>query len=112
LDGVLEIKVYDSQGGLIAYLQTSKIKALKHTMSEKLVESWPVSKVVNRNNQDYFVHQNEFVKLLDRKTILGFHEIPFSDKMDLPLATTWHYQIPVEKGDTVSYVYSIFRPVS
>jgi len=112
LDGVLEIKVYDSQGGLIAYLQTSKIKALKHTMSEKLVESWPVSKVVNRNNQDYFVHQNEFVKVLDRKTILGFHEIPFSDKMDLPLATTWHYQIPVEKGDTVSYVYSIFRPVS
>ena len=112
LDGVLEIKVYDSQGGLIAYLQTSKIKALKHTMSEKLVESWPIYKTINRNNQDYFVYQKEFVEVLDKKTILGFHEIPFSDKMDLPLATTWHYQIPVEKGDTVSYVYSIFRPVS
>jgi len=112
LDGVLEIKVYDSQGGLIAYLQTSEIKALKHTMSEKLVESWPVSKVVNRNNQDYFVYQKEFVEVLDKKTILGFHEIPFSDRMDLPLATTWHYQIPIEKGDTVSYVYSFYRPVS
>ena len=112
LDGVLEIKVYDSQGGLIAYLQTSEIKALKHTMSEKLVESWPIYKTVNRNNQDYFVYQKEFVQVLDKKTILGFHEIPFSDRMDLPLATTWHYQIPIEKGDTVSYVYSFFRPVS
>jgi len=112
LDGVLEITVHDSQGGLVAYLQTSQIKALKHSLSEKLVESWPVSKIVHRNNQDYSVHQKEFVKVLDYDTILGFHEIPFSDKMDLPLASTWHYQIPAEKGDVVSYVYSFYRPVS
>ena len=112
LDGVLEINVHDSQGGLVAYLQTSQIKALKHPISEKLVESWPVSKIVHRGNQDYSIHQKEFVQVLDYDTILGFHEIPFSDKMDLPLASTWHYQIPAEKGDVVSYLYSFYRPVS
>jgi len=96
LDGVLEIKVHDSQGRLLAYLQTSEIKALNHPISEKFVESWPTSQVVHRNNQDYSIHQIEFEEVLDHDTILGFHELPFSNKMDLPMASTWHYQIPVE----------------
>jgi len=110
-DGLLEIRVHDSNGGLVAYLQSSQMKALKHSISEKFIESWPVSKTIYRNNQDYSIHQNEFVEVITGDTILGFHEIPFSDKMDLPLATTWHYQIPVKKGDVVTYTYSIFRPI-
>ena len=112
LDGTLEIIVHDSHGGLVGYLSTTKIKALKHSILEDLVDSWPVIKTVNRDNQNFAVHQQEFVTIVDGDTIFGFHEIPFSDKVNLPLATTWHYQIPVERGDVVSYVYSVFRPVS
>ncbi|MEX0656423.1 MAG: tetratricopeptide repeat protein [Nitrosopumilaceae archaeon] len=110
LDGILEIIVRDSHGGLVGYLSTTKIKALKHQIVEDLVDSWPVIKTVNRDNHNFALHQKEFVTAVDVDTIFGFHEIPFSDKVNLPLATTWHYQIPVEKGDVVSYVYSIFRP--
>ena len=112
LDGVLEITVHDSHGGLVAYLRTTTIKALKHKIVEDLVESWPTTKVINQNDKKVAVHQQEFVTVVEDDTIFGFHEIPFSEKIDFPLATTWHYQIPVERGDTVSYVYSIFRPVS
>ena len=112
LDGILEITVHDSHGGLVAYLRTTKIKALDHRIVEDLVENWPTTKVITRDNQNFAVHQKEFVKVVEGDTIFGFHEIPFSDKVDFPLATTWHYQIPVERGDVVSYVYSIFRPGS
>ena len=112
IDGVLEIKVHDSNGNLIAFQRTTKILALEHKITENLIEKWPVSKTVTRNNQNFAVHQQEFVKVLDKDTIFGSHEIPYSDKVDLPIASTWHYQIPVEQGDTVNYFYSIFRPIS
>jgi len=110
LDGVLEITVHDFNGGFVAYLRTTKIKAVEHEIVENLVEKWPIIKKINRNNQNFNVHQHEFIKTVGADTIYGFHEIPFSEEVDFPLASTWHYQIPVERGDTVSYVYSIFRP--
>jgi len=111
LDGVLEITVHDSNGGFIAYLRTTKIKAVEHEIVENLVEKWPITKISKRNNQNFNVHQYEFVKIVEADTIYGFHEIPFSEEVDFPLTSTWHYQIPVERGDTVRYVYSIFRPI-
>ena len=112
LDGTLEITVHDSHGGLVAFLRTTKIKALDHIIVEDLVDSWSITKVITRDNQNFAIHQQEFIKVVEEDTIFGFHEIPFSDKVDLPLATSWHYQIPVERGDVVSYVYSVFRPIS
>jgi len=110
LDGVLEITVHDSNGNLVAFQRVTKILALENEITENLIKNWPVSKTVTRNNQNYAVHQQEYVKVVDNDTIFGFHEIPYSDKVDLPIASTWHYQIPVEKGDVVTYVYSIFLP--
>ena len=112
LDGVLEITVHDSQGGLVAYQRVTKFFAFKHDITENLIETWSVKKITELNNQKFTVYQKEFVKVLDKDTILGFHQIPYSDKVDLPLVSTWHYQIPVEKGDTVNYFYSIFMPVN
>jgi len=112
LDGVLEITVHDSQGGLVAYQRATKFFAFKHDITENLIETWSVKKITELNNQKFTVYQKEFVKVLDKDTILGFHQIPYSDKVDLPLVSTWHYQIPVEQGDTVNYFYSIFMPVN
>jgi len=75
------------------------------------VDKWPITKEIVRDNKKFEVHQKEFVKVVRADTIYGFHEILYSDKIYLPLASTWHYQIPVERGDVVSYVYSIFRPI-
>ena len=111
IQGVLEISVHDSQGGLVAFLRTTDIKAIRHTIVEDLVDKWPVTKEIVRDNKKFEVHQKEFIKVVKADTIYGFHEIPYSDKIHFPLASTWHYQIPVERGDVVSYVYSIFRPI-
>ncbi len=109
--GVLEISVHDSHGGFVAFLRTTEIKAMKHQITYDLVDKWPVAQEIVRDNKKFEVHQKEFVKVVKADTIYGFHEIPYSDKIRFPLASTWHYQIPVEKGDVVSYVYSIFRPI-
>ena len=111
LDGVLEIKVHDSKGELIAFLRSTKIKALEHDMVENFIEKWPVTKVITQDNQKLAVHQKEFLTQIEKTTILGFQEIPFSENVNIPLAATWHYQIPVEKGDVISYTYSIYRPL-
>jgi len=111
LQGVLEISVHDSQGGFVAFLRTTDIKAIRHKITYDLVDEWPVAQEIVRDNKKFEIHQKEFVKVVKADTIYGFHEIPYSDKILFPLASTWHYQIPVEKGDVVSYVYSIFRPI-
>jgi len=111
LDGVLEIKVHDSNGNLVAFQRVTKIFALENEITENFIENWSVSKTVTRNNQNYAVHQQEYVQVVDNDTIFGFHQIPYSDKVDLPIASTWYYQIPVEQGDTVNYFYSIFMHV-
>jgi len=79
LDGVLEIAVHDSNGGLVAYLRTTEIKALKHKIVEDLVDGWPTTKVINQNEQSIVVHQQEFVTVVSDDTIFGFHVIPFSE---------------------------------
>jgi tetratricopeptide (TPR) repeat protein len=112
LDGVLEISVHDSQGNFIAFVRTTKIKAIEHEIIENIVDDWPVDKIINQNDQKFVIRQKEFPKIVEATTIYGFHEIPFSENVSLPLVSTWHYQIPVEKGDVVSYTYSIFRPVN
>jgi len=112
LDGVLEITIHDSKGGFIAYHRTTKINALKHNIVEDFVEKWPIVKVTNRNNQNFAIHQQEYVNVFVSDGIIGFHEIPFSEEVDFTLTATWHYQIPIQKGDVISYVYSVFRPVS
>ncbi len=109
--GVLEISVHDSRGGLVAFIRTTEIKAMRHQITYDLVDKWPVTQEIVRDNKKFEVHQKEFVKVVKADTIYGFHEILYSDKIYLPLASTWHYQIPVERGDVVSYVYSIFRPI-
>jgi len=111
VDGILEIKVHDSQGGLVAFQRVTDILALEHKITNNLIEKWPVLKIITRNNQNFALHQQEFVEVLDWDTIIGFHQIHFSETVNLPLASTWFYQIPVEKGDVVTYVYSIFMPL-
>jgi tetratricopeptide (TPR) repeat protein len=111
LEGVLEISVHDSNGGFVAFLRTTDIKAIRHNITYDLVDEWPVIQEIVRDNKKFEIHQKEFLKVVNADTIYGFHEILYSDKIYLPLASTWHYQIPVEKGDVVSYVYSIFRPI-
>jgi len=111
LQGVLEISVHDSHGGFVAFLRTTDIKAIRHKITYDLVNEWPVTQEIVRDNKKFEIHQKEFLKVVNKDTIYGFHEINYSDKIYFPLATTWHYQIPVEKGDVVSYVYSIFRPI-
>lgn len=112
LEGVVEITVHDSRGGLVAYLRATEIKALKHRIVEDMVDSWPITKLINKNEKSFAVYQKEFVRVADYDSVFGLHEIPYSDKIDFPLTSTWHYQIPIEKGDVVSYVYSILRPVN
>ena len=109
--GVLEISVHDSHGGFVAFLRTTEILAMRHQITYDLVDNWPVTGETIRDNKKFEIHQKEFVKVVTADTIYGFHEILYSDNIHLPLASTWHYQIPVEKGDVVSYVYSIFRPI-
>lgn len=109
INGILEIKVHDSKGGLVAYQKVTNILALEHEITEKFIETWPMKKTVTTNNQNLDVYQQEFEEVMKGNTILGFHQIPYSENVNLPLTSTWFYQIPVEKGDVVSYVYSIFR---
>jgi len=116
LDGFIDVIIRDSQGRLVGYFRDSEIGILKHEVAENMIDNWNVTKTINRNGTDYEIHQYERVKESGRDgNIWGGAkhygiQIPNNNNVWLVYANYWMY-LP-SKGDTITYVYSVFRPVS
>ena len=125
LDGMLEIKIHDLEGHLIAYLKTTKLKVLVNDIIQEKIDNWPVTEIVTRNGAEYEVLKHNRTMFVEKYNIAGHTGISFSLEVDSDDAYTtvagiskniWavlgnHPQYIIEKGDVVSHVYTIFRPV-
>jgi len=123
VEGVLEILVHNSEGHLVTYLKSTKIHFLDHPIAENLLNSWPVTEIVTRNGQEFEVHQNVVVMEVDKKSYPGRtgFTIDFQSqglelkegfvyKKKLYLVQVFHNVFLIEKGDTITTVYTVFRP--
>ncbi len=111
----MEVKVVNSEDNLVAHLKIPKIGILRHEIADNLIEDWPITKIVTRNGTDYEVHEFE------RKRIVGYDggvwggashygiRPPFGTNIWLVSANYWMF-LP-EKGDTITYTYTVFTPV-
>jgi len=125
VDGYVEIMVYDSQDRLVNYIIKPELRVLKIHAAYDMIDDWPVSKTINRNGQDFNVHQTVTERIVNEDEIIGLTFV----KMELTNFSPEDHKITsilgedpfvfkfrrsqyiVEEGDTVYHVFTIFRPV-
>ena len=114
VDGYMETTLHDSNGSLVSHMRITPLGILNHEIAENLVESWPVTEIVNRDGQDFEVHKFQRERAVNRDynvwggaTHYGIN-IPTNEKIWLVYANYWMY-LPA-KGDTITYTYTIFTP--
>jgi len=124
-DGYAEIIVYDSQHRLVTHMFSPEIYVLDTKTAKDAIAEWPVSKVVNRNGQDFNVHQSFFEKIAEKDRIIGKSKLRLDltnfapEEKDIVLLLGENpyvirykqSQYIVEEGDSIFIVYTFFRPV-
>jgi len=112
VDGYVEEMVHDSQGHLVAYLKTTNLLVHNHEIATNLINEWPVKKVIKRDGQQFEVLEYEDVVNIRIDNIYGgLYGIRYPYSPEIWLIFGQYYWYPVEKGDVVTYVYTVFRPV-
>ena len=115
LDGYLEAIVHDSEGRIVMHNKIPKLSVLNHEIGTSLVDKWPVTKVITRNGEIYEVLQYETSKKVHISNIYGGAQHygikhPQNGNVFKVYANYWQYL--VQPGDTVTFIYTVFRPAA
>ena len=114
LDGFLDVKVHDSHGNLAAHLKITRLNVLNHEIAKNFIDEWPLTKVITRNGKEFEVLQHELEKKVHMDRIYGgavHYGITSPHDKDLYLISANYWQYLVQKGDTVTFVYTTFRSI-
>ena len=112
VDGFLEIIVRDSNGRLISYLKTDNLHLSDLEIAKNFVDNWPIKKVITRNDGEFKVLQRVTTQDIDYGKAIGDTGIYLNlEEIKIWILMALHNQFLVEKGDTVTNIYTIFRPV-
>ena len=115
VDGFLDVTVHDSNGYLVAHLRIPRLQVVNHTIGNDFIDTWSVIKTITNNGQPFEVLQYKVEKDVHGPNIYGGAtqyaiRYPNTDNVFKVYANYWLYQ--VEKGDKVTFVYTIFRPAA
>jgi len=115
LDGYLDVKVRDSNGALVSNLRITKLTLLNHEIGKNMIEKWPVTQVITRNNTQYEVLQHELSVHVNMQYVFGgasHYGILYPYEPDSWILYGNYWQYYVNKGDQVTFVYTTFRPLA
>ena len=125
IDGFVEITVHNSYGSLVTHIITPNLKVFDFDITNYALDDMPITKIVNRNGQDFEVHKVTMISDIQEDGVNGrssikvsfeklpakYNEVILAFSNEIPVIRSWHPQYPIEKGDTVTSIYTIFRPV-
>ena len=114
VDGFLDVKVHDSNGALAIHLRSPKIELLKHDISDILLDEWNVVGTKIINGTDFEILQFERSANVNAIQMYGgakHYGISYQFHRDLwkLYSNYWFYN--VDKGDTVTFTYTVFRQI-
>lgn len=115
LDGYLDVKVHDSEGRLVSNIRVENLAILNHTLGTNLIDSWPSTQEIIRNGNQYEVRQFEQNSTVNLQYVWGgasHYGIMYPYESDSWLLRGNYWQYYVDKGDTVTFVYTVFRPLA
>jgi len=115
LDGFMEVTVHDSEGRLASHLFIPELSILNHQISKNLIDEWEVTKTVNRNGTDYDVLQYQRESAVNMYHMRGGAKhfgISYEYAPEVWYIYANYYQYLVQKGDTITFVYTVYRPIA
>ena len=110
VDGMLEILVHNPQEKVVAYLKTTDIHLIDHPIAKETMDEWDVREIVTRDGQDYEVFQ-EVVRFIIEEEDSFSKMIWIDPDENQTIVFTKHHGFPVDKGDVVTLVFTIFSPI-
>lgn len=115
IDGYLDVKVRDSEGRLVSNILVENLYVLNHTLGISLLDNWPVTQQVTRNENQFEVLQYEQNSTVNLQYVWGGashygFRYPYEPDSWLLRGNFWQYY--VDKGDLVTFVYTVFRPLA
>lgn len=114
IDGYVDVKIHDSEGRLVSNIQVTNLKLLNHEIGTNLIDEWPMIEEINRDGNQYVVRQSEKNIDVQLQYVFGGAShygimYPYEDGTWLLYGNYWQYY--VDKGDTVTFVYTAFIPL-
>lgn len=111
--GFVEVQVRDSDGRLVAFFSDyGDLRVLNNTKTKNFIDRWSTAKNITRNGQEMEVTQLRTELDVGRSAVFGqtYIEMPSYERMAIVFSVNWGY--PVQKGDTVSSIFTLFKPVT
>ena len=119
--GLVEIKITDSNGNLVGFLQTKKIRILEHDITDMLFEKWEHGGERIIDGIKYEVLHEETNSQIFKSSLAGRSGYGLSVQSDdfsegsnhnIWALIAIHPQYVVKEGDHITTSYTILRPVS
>jgi len=112
VDGVVETQVRDSEGRLVAFFKNDDFRILNTTSTKKFFDRWGMEKVINYKGKDIDVIQFHVIETIVYDTVIGQYRIAddANPRVAMVYRSSWGY--PVEKDDTVTTIFTMFKNTS
>ena len=111
VDGSFEMILRDSEGKLVAFGKTNELEIMKHTIVDLELLSWDVVDVFTKNDQKYEIIQSKHVREINGATSYGNYGIQVTNSPGIWLVFAHYYQVPVEVGDELTFIFRIVRAI-
>ena len=115
-DGFTELIVRDSQGNLVVYLKTLRLKILNHPLVETLfMDDWNTGETITREGKEFQVYTQEFVETQEKvdpfKTVGRWGGQVRQEGVNLWVYASPISQVPLHVGDEITTIITFFKPV-
>jgi len=119
--GLMELKINDSHGNLVGYLQTSTIRILNHEITDVFFDRWISENetIIDGIRYEILRFENDFTaskKVWTGRTGIGF--TPGSTDVqslgfifDHWIVYSSHQLFVVEEGDVIKITFTVLRPI-
>ncbi|MGH7885194.1 MAG: hypothetical protein ACRENO_05810, partial [Thermodesulfobacteriota bacterium] len=112
VDGFVETQVRDSEGHLVAFFKNDDFRILNVTSTKKFFDRWGMEKTINYKGKEIDVIQFHVIETIVYDTVIGQYRVADSDnpRVAMIYRSSWGY--PVEKDDTVTTIFTMFKKPS
>jgi len=107
----VEFIVHDSHGKLVGYYITPYFSVLDHEVGWDFIDTWPVVRTFSYEDKDYEVLLAIYTGKVHADTVAATVLIYPFEQPEIWLVRTQTWGFPLNEGDQITKLYTIFREI-
>jgi len=112
LEGNVMIHLRNSEGKLIMYQELPHILAFSLNITSHYLDTLDVIEIIKREDKEYEVLQERGFQVVEKDTVYAVVTMHPDSITGFPVLKAFNYGYPVQKGDVLSVLWTVIRPVS